>query len=101
MTMDIPSPAQHGRLILRQSPIPKTPRMDPELLPVKIPHLKHAMLGKERISMIPPRLPRHQAGKPLLIPEEGTTQGHIPPTLKVPPHHQTILKVWENQPIIE
>ena len=66
-----------------------------------LPAGQAAMLGKGWVGMIPPSPTRHQTSKALLTPKEGTTQGHIPPALKVPPHHQTVLKMWENQSIIE
>ena len=99
--MDIPRPAQHGSLVLRQPPIPKAPRMHPELLPVKVPDLEHAMLGKERVGMVPAPPVPNQSRKALLVPQEGTPQGHVPALPKVPPHHKAVLQVWENQSIIE
>ena len=81
--------------------IPETPSMDPQLLAVEITKLQHAMPGKERVGMVQATPAIYQTGKPFLIPEQRPTKGHIPTTLKIPPHHQTILQVWEDQPIIQ
>ena len=75
--------------------------MHPKLLPVEVTYLQHAILGKEGVCMVPTLPSCHQARNPLLIPEKGPRKGNITHSLKVPPHHKTVLKVWEHQPIIE
>ena len=75
--------------------------MDPELLPVQVTNLKHAMLGKKRVRMVTTNPSSHQASKPLLIPKQGARKCHIPTALKVPPHQEAVLQVWEDQPIVE
>ena len=96
MSMQISSPCQHGSLTSRQEPILKPPGMHPELLPVEVTNLQHAILRKEWICMKLASLLRHQTCKMFLIPKEGLSQGHIPRPLKVPPHHQAVLKVLEH-----
>ena len=75
--------------------------MHPELLPVKVTHLQNAILRKEGIRMIMTLLLCYQARNALLIPEKRPSQRYISRPLKVPPHHQAVLKVWEDQSIIE
>ena len=58
--MDITRPAQHGCLVLGQPSIPKTSRMDTQLLPVQVPHLEHSMLGEEWVRMIAAHPPSQQ-----------------------------------------
>ena len=70
MTMHVPDPAQHSRLVLRESPIPKPAGMDTQLLAVEIPNPQHAILSKERVSMVPAPPPSHQTSKPLLVAEQ-------------------------------
>ena len=99
--MDVPNPAKHGTLILRQLTIPKTPRMHPQLLPVEVPDLQHAKLRQEGVSMVPAIPARNQASEPLLVPQQGTPQGVIPRPLEVSPHHEAILEVGEDKTIVE
>ena len=101
MTMDIPCPTEHSRLILRKPAIPELPAVNSKLLPVEVTHLQHPMLSQEWISMVAASPPSHQAGQPLLVTQEGPSCNHIPVSHKVPPHQQTILQVWQNQTIIE
>ena len=101
MPMNTPNPAQHGRLILRQLAIPEAPGMDPQLLPVEIPNLEHAQLSQQRISMTPTPTASHKPRNALLVPQQGPPQGQVPPLLEIPPHHQAILEVREDQTIIE
>ena len=75
--------------------------MKPELLPIQVPHLKDPVPGKQGIRMIPAPLTRYQPHKPLLKFQKGLPKGQIPARFKVPPHHQAILKVWEDHTIIE
>ena len=53
MSVDVPNSPQHGRLVGRKPTIPEAPRMDPKLLPIEVTQLKHAMLGQERVCMVP------------------------------------------------
>ena len=99
--MDPINPPQHSCLVLWKTPIPELPGMDPKLLPIEVTQFKHAMLGQERVCMVPPLFASNQASKPLLVPDQGTPQCQVPPLLKVPPHHQAILQVRENKPIVE
>ena len=101
MAVDIRRPAQHGSLTHWQQPPLEAPGVGPQLLPVEFPDLKHAKPSKERVRMIPAPPPSHQTREPFLVPEENPPQGPIPPSLKVPPHHQAVLKVWKDKPIIE
>ena len=75
--------------------------MDPQLLAVKIADLQHAVLRKEWVRMVPSTLASNQASKPLLVPQQGAPKGVIPRTLEVPPHHEAVLEVGKDQPIIE
>ena len=99
--MHIPHPTEHGLLIYRQPSIPETPRMNTQLLPVEVIHLQHAKLGQERVSMVPPPFTSNQASEPLLVPQEGGPQGFITRPLEVPPNHEAILEVGEDETIIE
>jgi hypothetical protein len=44
---------------------------------------------------------RYQTHEPLLKFQKGLPIGLIPSRLKVSPHHQIILKVWEEHVVIE
>ena len=70
MGMHTPHPPQHGSLILRQPTPPEAPCMDPELLPVEVPHLQHPMLRKKRVRMVGPPVASYQPRKALLVPEQ-------------------------------
>ena len=76
--MQISSPCQHGSLTFRQEPILKPPGMHPELLPVEVTNLQHAILRKEWICMKLASLLRHQTCKMLLIPKEGPAKVTFP-----------------------
>ena len=99
--MDIPHPAKHRSLVFWQLTIPETPRMDPQLLPIQVPNLQHGKLGKEGVGMVHTPSPSHQPCKALLVPEQSLPKGDIPPTLKVPPDHEAVLQMWEDQAIVE
>ena len=51
--------------------------------------------------MIAAPLSGHQASKLPLVHLQGAPQGHISAPTEVPPHHEAVLQVWEDQPIIE
>ena len=70
MSMDIPNPTKHGGLVLRELPIPEAPSVDPELLPVEVIYLQHAILGKEWVGMVQATPAIYQTGKPFLVPEK-------------------------------
>ena len=74
--------------------------MKSQLLAVKITHLQHAVLRKKWVCMVTSTPAGNQAGKPLLVPQQGAPKGVIPRTLEVPPHHEAILEVGKDQPII-
>ena len=74
--------------------------MDPQLLPVEIPNLQHAEGGEERTHMIAAPLSGHQAGKLPLVHLKGAPQDFVSACMEIPPHHEAVLKVWEDQPII-
>ena len=93
-------PAKHSRLALWKSPIPETPCMDPQLLPVQVIHLEHTMLSKEGVQMAPTPLACNQLSKPLLVSQQGACQGHISAALEIPPHHEAILQVREDKPVV-
>ena len=46
--------------------------MYPQLLPVQVPQLKHAMLSQEWVSMVPAPLTGCQPCESLLVPEQST-----------------------------
>ena len=54
--MDVRRPAKHGSLTLRQQASPEAPRVDPQLLPVEVPDLKHSIMGQELVCIVPPPL---------------------------------------------
>ena len=58
--------------------------MSPKLLPIEVAHLQHAKLGKEWVSMVKATPTSHQPSKTLLVPQQCTTQTHIPTTPEVP-----------------
>ena len=68
--MQITHLSQHGSLTAGQEPLVKPPSMHSELLLVQVTNLKHAILSKEGVCMVPPLHARHQPSKPLLIPEK-------------------------------
>ena len=96
IAMDPIHPLQHGRLVLRQSAIPKPPGMKPQLLPVKVTHLQHAKPREQRVSMAPPPSPSNQPSKPFLVTEQGTAQRAIPGPLEVPSDHQAVLQMGQD-----
>ena len=75
--------------------------MSPKLLPIEVAHLQHAKLGKEWVSMVQAMPTSHQPSKPLLVSQQCIPQAHISAALEVTPHHQAVLKVRENQPIVQ
>ena len=81
--------------------VPKSPSMDPHLLPVQITNLQHAKLTKEQIGDDSAPPPRNQASEPFLIPQEEVPLGGITCPLGVNPYHEAILEVGEDQSIIE
>ena len=91
--MDISHPAKHCSLVFRELSIPETPRMDPQLLPIKVPNLQHGKLGKEGVGMVPTPPSSHQSCKTLLVSEQGLSKGDVPPSLEVTPDHKAILQV--------
>ena len=101
LRMDISHPAKHHNLVFWELSIPETPRMDLQLLPIKVPNLQHGKLGKEGVGMVHTPSPSHQPCKALLVPEQSLPKGDIPPTLKVPPDHKAVLQVWEDQAIVQ
>ena len=81
--------------------MPEAPRMDPQLLPIEVPYLQHAVLSQNRVSMAPAPHTSNQADNALLAPQQRARKGQVPPLPKVPPHHETVLQVGEDQSIIE
>jgi len=53
-TVDVASPAQHRRLVPRKPPIPRPPRVDPQLLPVKVANLPSRDVASKRVCFIWP-----------------------------------------------
>ena len=51
--------------------------------------------------MVPAPLASNQASKPLLVPQEGVPQGDIACPLEVPPYHEAVLEVGQDQAIIK
>ena len=48
--------------------------------------------------MAAPPFSGHQAGKFTLVHLKGAPQGQVPTCLKIPPHHEAVLQVWEARP---
>jgi hypothetical protein len=82
ITMGLIHPPESRHLPAWKPTVSKLPGMNPELLPIQVPHLKDHVTSKQGVRMIPAPVPRYQPCKPLLKLQKGLPIGQIPTRFK-------------------